>query len=404
MKLNYDLLKELYLTFSPSFKEEKISLIVKRELRNIGIKFETLQDQIFSIKENKPLLCAHMDQVSDVPISKVVFYKDLVFGDGNIGADDKNGIWIILHLLKRYRDISFIFSTGEEYGCEIDDILEMNKEKLGEINYALLFDRRNGKDIIGVKNDYCNNDFQKDVEEIGKDFGYQSSLGLFSDGDMLSMYGIPCVNLSCGYYNSHSQKEFTDMEELENALWFGRKILSSLNKTYSRIESFRHTYRFKSYKSYSTPEYHYGNYHWGTSRIKKSMGEENVFCKKCKAAMKEDELIATNTDLYLCPYCFDTDIEYIDLADYDDKIECLLWCQKCRNYTPHVNEIDSVQVTCEICRKENDQKLLPYSTEIKEDPDLSYCPHCQEYVINYGDDLCCHCNSSLITEVFDYAY
>jgi len=172
-------------------------------LTEAGIEFRVDEYlQIYNIIPNTPLLCAHQDQVGDTPIDKVVYIKDrkkglIISGNGNIGADDKNGIFILLKLLTEFPNISFIFSTGEEARGDIESLLIQHSEELEDIKYGILFDRRNGSDIIGVMNNYCTQEMDDDLSLLGKKFGYESATGIFSDADALSDY-ISCVNLSCG--------------------------------------------------------------------------------------------------------------------------------------------------------------------------------------------------------------
>lgn len=231
-----ELLKSLYLAFSPTRREKEVAEIVQNELSKMLIPFSTQKLQTYRFVRGQPIFAAHMDQVGTYRLKELYIHRNCIFGDGNLGADDKNGVWILLQVLKKFPNISFIFSTGEESGFEIDEVLEKHKEELEDISYGLVFDRRNSGDIVGWFNNYCNKDFETDIEDLGKQYGYEPAHGTLSDCDQLSRFKIPCVNLSCGYYNPHTEDEFTDLNELENALNFAYSILSTLTKTYLRVE------------------------------------------------------------------------------------------------------------------------------------------------------------------------
>jgi di/tripeptidase len=203
------LLEQLYFIHSPSKGEKAMSKFIRKYLQKIGITdFEVLGNQIYRVKSNTILLAAHMDQVQTEQCEKLfIRNKNEVHGDKGIGADDKNGIWIILNLLKKFKDISFIFSDQEECGGNIKTVFQkIDKEdskKLATIKYSLVFDRRSGSDIIGKLNSYCESDLLNAVETLGKEFGYKTTQGMWSDCDQISLY-VPCVNLSCGYYDPHT--------------------------------------------------------------------------------------------------------------------------------------------------------------------------------------------------------
>ena len=57
--------------------------------------------------------------------NEISIQENKISGNGNIGADDKNGIYICLKLIEKYgNDINFIFSECEEIGGHIDKILD----------------------------------------------------------------------------------------------------------------------------------------------------------------------------------------------------------------------------------------------------------------------------------------
>lgn len=224
-----DLLKQLYWINSPSHSEQGMSGFIRSILHDRGIKFETDEFyQIFSLKNpDEPILCAHIDQVGDEPITTLIETKDTITGDLNIGADDKNGIWIILKLLREDPNLNFIFSTAEEAGGYIKNILD--DYDISDFPYCLVFDRKGNSDIIGTMNRYCSKEFEASISEIGIDYGYKPAQGIFSDCNALS-YHINCVNLSCGYYNAHCDDEFTVKADLLNCLAFAKQIILEITE------------------------------------------------------------------------------------------------------------------------------------------------------------------------------
>lgn len=316
------LLRDLYFILSKSGEEDELSLYVQKYLDKLGIEYGLLGNQIYKIRPDTIMLCAHMDQVGDKPLNNLWIAENIIFGDRNLGADDKNGVWIVLKLLEKYPYLSFIFSTGEEKGCDIDNILEKEEDLLSTIKYCLVFDRQGGEDIISEYNNYCNKDLKNDIVNLGYKFGYHSSMGIFSDCDVLSAFKIPCVNLSCGYYQSHTDNEFTDLDELANALAFAEKIVSSLSFWYTRTPK-RHYYGLGGYMylGYGIKRKYYKNYedYFDLEDKKEVIRREKLttyYCHPCDMYFYENDIISSAN----CPNCGEDRLVYI-IEDEDSEEE-----------------------------------------------------------------------------------
>ena len=292
------LLKQLYLIYSPSHHENRMSDFVQSQLDGMNIKYKTNGNIIYSIKKNTPLICAHMDQVSNYPIIKVKQKKDIVYSDGNLGADDKNGIWICLNLLKQFPDISFIFSDQEEIGGNITELLWKYRDILKSVKYGLIFDRKNGADIVCSQNRYGTKKFEKALSKTGKFYGYIPAIGSWSDCDELSNY-ISCCNLSCGYYKPHTAQEYTKFSELNNALQYGIAILNNITKQYGPVEN---RWGKKTSKKH-TDTYNLFNDDFDDGFTEPHTGTEiesdYFYCDNCDSYFTLEE-IGFNE---VCPYC-----------------------------------------------------------------------------------------------------
>ncbi len=247
MSYDTELLKTMYWIHSPSGSEEGLQGFIRQELYKKGIEFyidEYNQTYNFS-NTGKPLLVAHADQINHEPLTKLVEKDRYIYGDSNLGADDKNGIWIILNLLDEYPTANFCFSNKEEVGGDIDSVLYYNQDLIKEIPYCLVFDRKGKSDIVGSWNRYCSVEFEDEISDVGAEFGFKPTYGLFSDCDEISKY-LNCVNISCGYHKAHTKKEYTVKKELINSLEFGKSILKNIER------SFEHTYEEQDqwYNSY----------------------------------------------------------------------------------------------------------------------------------------------------------
>lgn len=323
--MNLNLLRKLYTTHSPSANEEEMAAVVKDELTTMNLSFE--EDkllQIWHINKGKPLIVAHMDQVQKTKCDKVMSFKNRLYGFSKkgklsgLGADDKNGVFILLTMLKMFRDdLSFIFSTREEIGGALRYVLD--EVDLTHTPYALVFDRKGRDNIIGTANSYCCDDLETAIEVISGKLKYRAAEGIFSDCDDLSLE-VPCVNLSCGYYNAHTEEEYTKLAELHRALQLAETLLGNLPRKNNPFElpmSFERAGKFEidEIDNYSS----YGNsWYWNGKSFKKDNTKTTSIQKKTSAKQELDVY-----DTYLSNFSLLADDEEITLQRPDGTDERL---------------------------------------------------------------------------------
>ena len=150
-----------------------------------------------------------------------------------IGADDKNGVWIVLQLLKCVDVMKAALFVSEEknpagwHGSNACDLSFFD-----DVCYVLECDRKGAGDFVTYcyKRELrlCDDDFIP--QEILLEYGYAPVEGGITDVVHLKERGlsIPCCNLSCGYYNAHKTEEFTQMSELKNSLEFVKAIVETI--------------------------------------------------------------------------------------------------------------------------------------------------------------------------------
>ena len=221
---------------------------------------------IFNIdEENVPLLSAHMDTVrkeADFCIGAFLNESedDKIFSGGILGGDDKCGVYIILKALEAGRKVNFIFSRDEEIGCKgIKALLKPNynenKENTDQVRkclWCLVLDRRGNSDIICKQNDYGSKEFEEALEKISNEgsFGYKGASGLCSDANTIRDF-ISTANISVGYYNPHSQKEYISKADLQKAYDFTLAVIDNLKEKFEATEE-------KYYNGYGYGYYGYG--------------------------------------------------------------------------------------------------------------------------------------------------
>lgn len=177
------------------------------------------------------LLSAHLDMVrtNGAPCH---FYKD---GDEihgynkdmfhtSLGADDKNGVWLIMKLAERGLPFKFCLSVGEEVGG-----IGISGIEIPEADIALVLDRRGFHEVLnkGGTCDYCSTLAQSLCNFWGDK--WKTGTGSFSDAQHICEL-METVNISVAYYRPHSSEEYTNWKELNI-------LLDLLEKT---INEFKH--------------------------------------------------------------------------------------------------------------------------------------------------------------------
>lgn len=242
------LLVDLYKTFSPTGKEQGMRKFIVQWVKDHCRNTIIAKDQKGNLYITKgkadtyPCLCAHMDQVQrhHAPDFAVYQAEDMLFGYSKqykehqgLGADDKNGIWVCLKCLEKYDALKVAFFVEEEAGCVGSQKAVMSF--FDDCRYVLQIDRKNGGDLIttiGGWMSLCSKEFVEAVQPMK--FGYHEEYGLMTDIEALKENGlrVSAVNISCGYYNPHTDTEFTLYSELENCLHFVEHIIETCQDVY----------------------------------------------------------------------------------------------------------------------------------------------------------------------------
>lgn len=236
------------------------------------------------VAETYPCLASHIDQVQSrhskdfccVTNGDVVFgYSPKCHEQQGLGADDKNGIYICLECLKKYDIIKCAFFVGEETGCVGSSVVDVQFFK--DCRFIIEPDRRGSSDLITSMfcGDVCSQEFIDAID--AKSFGYSEEHGSITDVGVLIErgVGISCLNLSCGYYEAHSDHEFTVLSELQHCLEFVESIIERATSVYPYEYSYipRNTgyvrlgggknHEASSYRLDSGKTWYNGLYDWG---------------------------------------------------------------------------------------------------------------------------------------------
>lgn len=144
-----------------------------------------------------------------------------VFGSSQV-ADDRAGIAVILQTAIDLLHSSFsgkvkyVFTVGEESG--LVGARNMDEYFLWDIDAAFVIDRRGKGDIVtsyGGAIPFCRPEFGELLGEIALDAGmdeWKCTQGGSSDTRIWAEHGIQSVNLSVGYGEEHTEREYLDID------------------------------------------------------------------------------------------------------------------------------------------------------------------------------------------------
>lgn len=242
-----ELLKNLYEIHSPSGREKAMKKFIRRYVRrhipgtsmrtdNTGNLYITK-----GLSDTYPCIVAHLDQVQRRHSRdfEAIETDDIIFGYSpqnrrreGLGADDKNGIWIALKCLEKFECLKVAFFVSEETGCVGSGNAEMGFFE--DTRFVIEPDRRGYGDLISEISytSLCSHEFLKDSGFEA--FGYKEENGLMTDVLELKEKGlkVSCINLSCGYYEPHTDDEFTVKKDLLNCLGLIEYIIGHCQSVY----------------------------------------------------------------------------------------------------------------------------------------------------------------------------
>ncbi len=206
---------------------------LEKELQEIGCEFNYNEEDgnIYVTKgqaNHFPCIVAHMDTVHKIVEDlyvlrvgpKLTGFNRVRMEQTGIGGDDKVGIFIALECLRTFDNIKAVFFCDEEIGCFGSYDADMSF--FDDVGMVLQCDRQGNKDFVHIAGGtpLSSKQFRKQARKIMMDYKYDFKEGMMTDVMALKESGLKCscANMSCGYYNPHSAKEYVDMDDVENCL------------------------------------------------------------------------------------------------------------------------------------------------------------------------------------------
>ena len=239
-----DLLKQLYTIPSKSGTEDKIKAFILDYLKDVDLRIDTDSfGNLFITKgvaEIYPCVTAHLDEVHNIEHRTIVEDGEMIYAIDikrqrvGLGADDKNGVWIVLKLLQELPVLkAALFAEeerdGEATGCRGSRACSM--DVFNNVSFILAIDRKGSSDVVILgKGDISLCDYDFPPHDLLKKFGYSCVEGGRTDVVALKERGLtqPCCNISCGYYNAHTNAEYTNISHLHNAYAFVKEWLQQV--------------------------------------------------------------------------------------------------------------------------------------------------------------------------------
>lgn len=241
---------------SESYNSVRMETFIKRTLSNMELGYTTDKyGNIYVTKGNAelyPTMVCHIDTVHDINDNVVVMQIDdnmfaldkVKMQRYGIGGDDKVGIYITLSLLSTMENFKAVFFKDEEVGCIgsskadhsfFDDstiVLQCDRQRIGdfvnEISGRKLFDKELENDIIHTLEKYNRKVVSGGITDVGQ---------------IAEKNEVQVANMSCGYYDPHSDNEYIKVSEVESTKQMCWEILTKTkDKRYTIDLATRYTF------------------------------------------------------------------------------------------------------------------------------------------------------------------
>ncbi|MGO4886147.1 M28 family peptidase [Anaerobacillus sp. MEB173] len=175
------------------------------------------------------LLNAHLDTAFELDSDREIIKNrnNWSSSKGILGADDRAGIAVLLHIPEHLCDhssfsgkVKFIFTVEEE--CGLVGARQVNEYFLWGTDASIVVARRGKGDIVtscGGYIPFCHHHYGVFFEKVAISEGlngWATTNGGSSDTRIWAEHGIQSVNLSAGYMNEHTDQECLDVEACYN--------------------------------------------------------------------------------------------------------------------------------------------------------------------------------------------
>jgi hypothetical protein len=188
-----------------------------------------------------------------------------------LGADDKAGCYILSEFIDNEVPGLYVFHVGEECGgIGSRHIVANTPELVKGIQRCVAFDRKGYGDVIEFQSpgrcassEFCTAvaaALNANIDMVGPEYRYTAGVhGTFTDSACYRDLIPECINLSVGYFNQHSDREYLD------AWWLTEKFIpTALLVDWDHLP----TTRDPKAKEVQTNYYYHGNNHGYNANFK----------------------------------------------------------------------------------------------------------------------------------------
>lgn len=232
--MNKDRLQRLISTLyvqTKTYNTTEMQEFIINFCENLDVKLINDAGNIYITKgesDTYPCIVAHTDTVHDL-VAFFEIYKSgnrLFSIDGDsmervgIGGDDKVGVFVALEMLLTQEYCKVAFFKDEEHGCL--GSREADMEFFDDVCFVLQCDRAGYNDFIHEINfvELYDNAFSEAISPILTKYKRKEKCGGLTDVMQLKENGLKvcCANMSCGYYDPHTDNEFVDIDDVNSTL------------------------------------------------------------------------------------------------------------------------------------------------------------------------------------------
>lgn len=253
-------------TYPYGTEDELIESMIEQGVFPHDLQKDIHGNYFYKIGESRTIFASHLDTVSK-ELTQVVhhFNGNIIGTDGKttLGADDKAGVTVLLHLMRNNIPGLYYFFIGEEVGC-IGSGLASSKsisDFKGKYDRIISFDRRGTDSVITYQSSTrcCSDEF---ADSLAKQLNYSGMSykkddgGVYTDSAEFTDIIPECTNISVGYYKEHTVNETQDILHLENLA--NACLLVDWENLPTKRDMTKKEY--KAYKSWGSSYGNYGNY------------------------------------------------------------------------------------------------------------------------------------------------
>ena len=213
-------------TYPYGTEDELVSDMIEQGIFPSDLQKDTHGNYFYKIGESRTIFASHLDTVSKEATSVThIFDGDIIGTDGKttLGADDKAGVTVMLHLIKNKIPGLYYFFIGEEVGCIGSGLASSMsiQDFKGKYDRILSFDRRGTDSVITYQSSTrcCSDAFAdalaRQLNLSGMKYRKDEG-GVYTDSAEFTDIIPECTNISVGYYKEHTVNENQDIRHLED--------------------------------------------------------------------------------------------------------------------------------------------------------------------------------------------